>query len=48
MSLTLIAWLCLFALLTVLSFMRPAFGVALYMMTFFAEPAVGAATASVP
>lgn len=39
MSNMLAAWLCGFALLSVLSFFRPVWGVAVYMLTFFACPA---------
>ena len=38
MSLTLIIWLALFGLFLVLIFVRPAWGVALYMLSFFACP----------
>ena len=38
MNLTLLVWLVLLVLLVVLSFKRPAYGVALYMLIFFAEP----------
>jgi len=38
MSLTLLIWLALLGALVVLSFKRPAYGVALYMLIFFAEP----------
>ena len=40
MSITLIAWLVLFATFAVLAFVRPAWGCALYMLTFFASPAL--------
>ena len=38
MSLTLLAWLGLFGLLVLLCFRRPAYGVSVYMLTFFAFP----------
>ncbi len=38
MSLTVIVWLAAFTVLAVLAFVRPAFAVALYMLTFFACP----------
>ena len=39
MSLTVSVWLALFVILVLLSLRRPAWGVGLYMMTFFACPA---------
>ncbi|MGC1273656.1 MAG: O-antigen ligase family protein [Planctomycetaceae bacterium] len=38
MSASLVLWLSLFAVLALLAFRRPAWGVALYMLTFFACP----------
>ena len=38
MSLTLLVWLSLFAILAVLAFIRPAWGVSLYMLTVFLCP----------
>lgn len=38
MSLTLLIWIALFISLAVLAFKRPAYGVALYMLTFFLCP----------
>ena len=38
MSLTLLVWISVFATLSVLAFVRPAWGVALYLLTFFACP----------
>lgn len=38
MSLTLFLWITLFAALTLLAFRRPAWGVSLYLLTFFASP----------
>jgi len=38
MSITLLLWLIGFATLLILAFLRPAWGVALYMLTFFAMP----------
>ncbi|NOX54773.1 MAG: hypothetical protein GXP27_10105, partial [Planctomycetes bacterium] len=39
MSLTLAAWLTLLAVFTVLSVRRASWGIAVYMLTFFAFPA---------
>jgi hypothetical protein len=38
MSLTVFCWMALFAGLTVLTFRRPSWGIALYLLTYFAEP----------
>lgn len=38
MSLTLVIWLFLFVVLALLAFVRPAYGVGLYMLTFFLCP----------
>ena len=38
MSFALLVWLSLFAILSVLAFVRPIYGVALYMLSFFACP----------
>lgn len=38
MSAPLLLWLALFGILSVLAFIRPAYGVALYMLSFFACP----------
>ncbi len=38
MSLTLLAWSTLLGALLILAFKRPAYGVSVYMLTFFAEP----------
>lgn len=40
MNLTLAAWLTLFVLFALLAFKRPAWGVSLYMLTFFGQPAL--------
>jgi putative inorganic carbon (HCO3(-)) transporter len=40
MSLTLIVWLTLLVILTLLSFRRPSWGIAVYMLTYFAFPGI--------
>ena len=39
MSLTAVLWLLIYVVLAVLAFVRPAYGIALYLMTFYASPA---------
>jgi len=39
MSLTALAWIAVYVGLAVLTFVRPAYGVGLYLLTFFASPA---------